>query len=121
MRKKATRDGRVHLSFRAYPWIREVIRHCCVLQQELDKGCGHTSGRPPNGLSAEVIGNAMDRHAEYLESRCERRHGGEETDWRESVEAREARWRRTALGEVVADASQFHSPPPQALPTVDED
>ena len=118
---KATNDGRVFMNLRAWDWTRETLRRCCALQQELDDESDHRSRRPPNCLAANVVDRALDQHANRLEEICEFRHGGSDTDWRKSVEARENRWRRTALGETDSEDPQFHSPPPQALPTLDED
>ena len=41
--------------------------------------------------------------------------------WRESVESRKTRSRRTALGETIEEPLRFQSPPPQAGPTIDGD
>ncbi len=120
MGRRATNDGRVYMNLRAWAWTRDTLRRCCALQQELDKGSEDRSRRPPNRLAANVVDRALDRYAEQLERACERRRGGDpRDDWRESVEAREGRWRRTALGETEVRDQQFHEPPPQIGPTID--
>ena len=118
---KATQDGRVYMNLRVWEWTRDTLRRCCALQQELDEGSETWSRRPPNGLAAKVLERALESNADRLERECERRRGDMPSDWRENVEAREDRWRRTALGETESEVPQFRSPPPQFGPSIDED
>ena len=87
----------------------------------MEEGAETWSRRPPNGLAAKVLDKALERYSEFLERDCERRRGDMKTDWRESVESREDRWRRTALGETDSETPLSRSPPPQIGPAIDED
>ena len=116
-----TRDGRIQASWRIWPWTRDTLRRCCALQVEMEEGAETWSRRPPNCLSADVMGKALERYSDHLERECERRRGGMKTDWRKSVESREDGWRRTALGETDSETPLSRSPPPQIGPAIDED
>jgi hypothetical protein len=110
------------MNLRAWPWTRDALRRCCALQTELDEGAESWSRRPPNGLAARVLDSALEQYAAKLERSCERQRGGMRRDWKESVEAREERWRITASGEgpSTRDKPQHRSPPPQIEPAFDE-
>lgn len=103
---KATQDGRVYMNLRAWPWTRDTLRRCCALQQELNVGCEDWTKRPPNGLAAQVLDQALERHEAFLERACERDRSGMSVSWRKSAENRELRW-----AQAVSKGHTPHSEP----------